>query len=85
MWKETEKLQNSSEFSILAGDWNIALDHEIDTFDYKSEQNRNAKRVVIDGMNNLGLVDIFRETHPDKKDFHGENSGIPKGLDLTFI
>ena len=67
--KETEKLQSGSEFSILAGDWNLALNHELDTFGYISEQNQNAKKVLIDGMNNLCLVDIFRENHPERKRF----------------
>ena len=67
VFKETEKLQATSEFTILAGDWNVSLSHELDTFGYLNEQNKNAKNIILENMTNLGLVDILRETFPQKK------------------
>ena len=82
--KETAKLQTLSEFTILAGDWNLALNHEVDTFGYKGEHNINAKKVLIDGMNDLCLVDIFREKHPDMRRFSWRKFGDTKRARLDF-
>ena len=84
VFKETEKLQATSEFTILAGDWNVSLSHELDTFGYLNEQNKNAKNIILENMTNLGLVDIFRETFPQKKRFSWRSFGHNKRARLDF-
>ena len=82
--KESEKLSNSSDFTILGGDWNLALKQELDTFGYKSENNKNAKNVILEGMENMGLVDVFREFFPQKKRFSWRKFGDSKKARLDF-
>ena len=84
VFQETEKLQNTSDFAILAGDWNLVLKQNIDTFGYKSENNKNARNVVLEGMDNLGLVDVFREFFPQKKRFSWRKFGENKRARLDF-
>ena len=42
VFKETEKCQQTSDFTIMGGDWNISLSQEFDTFGYTSENSLNA-------------------------------------------
>ena len=82
---ETEKLQNSSDFTILAGDWNLVLNQEIDTFGYKNENNQNARKVLQEGMEKLGFRDIFREFYPQKRRFSWRKFGCTKKARLDFF
>ena len=82
---ETEKLQNSSDFTILAGDWNLVLNQEIDTFGYKNENNQNARKVLQEGMEKLGFIDIFREFYPQKRRFSWRKFGCTKKARLDFF
>ena len=42
VFKETEKCQQTSDFTIMGGYWNISLSQEFDTFGYTSENSLNA-------------------------------------------
>ena len=86
VFHETEILQNLSDFAILAGDWNLVLNQELDThgFEYRSENNVNARNVVLEGMENLGFVDIFRELFPQTKRFSWRKFGDNKRGRLDF-
>ena len=84
VFHETEKLQNLSDFAILAGDWNLVLNQELDTHGYRSENNVNARNVVLEGMENLGFVDIFRELFPQTKRFSWRKFGDNKRGRLDF-
>ena len=64
---QTENLEQNSDFTILGGDWNLVMNQDLDTFGYRSEHNQNARKVLIEGMGNLGWVDAFREFNPTKK------------------
>ena len=50
---------------IVVGDFNIALDQDIDCCNYKQVNNQKAKKAVEDRMLDLGLADIWRESNPD--------------------
>ena len=41
---QTEICQQSSDFTIIGGDWNISLSQEMDTYGYTNENNKNAKK-----------------------------------------
>ena len=57
--KET-KLENV----IIGGDWNLVMDPHLDYDNYKHVNNTNARERVLDTVNNLELVDIWRELNP---------------------
>ena len=85
--KQIETHQESSDFVILGGDLNLVMSQDLDTFGYTAEHNVNAKTKLKEGMENLGLVDVFREFHPDKKRFSWRQFGGNKRarLDLFII
>ncbi|VDI42705.1 Hypothetical predicted protein [Mytilus galloprovincialis] len=58
-------IQNSS--IIMAGDWNVVQDYEIDTLNYKTKNNVKAHTKLIEIKNSLDLVDVWRANNPDKK------------------
>ena len=82
---QTEKLESSSDFSILAGDWNLVMDQALDTFGYRNEHNQNAKKVLSEGMENLGWVDVFREFYPSKKRYSWRKFLKEQGSTFTLF
>ena len=60
------------------------MNQKLDTFGYKSENNVNARNVLLEGMENLGLIDIFREFFPEKKRFSWRKFGDNKKARLDF-
>ena len=63
--------KNDSEFdiSIMAGDFNVAPDHNTDTLGYLHINNPNS-RFIINKMKSLNMMtDIFRHKHPDTRRF----------------
>ena len=63
-------LENANaDYNILCGDFNVALDNEIDTFNFWHVNNPRARRAIIDLMRQYDLSDIYRDLHPDTKRF----------------
>lgn len=56
-------------FSIFVGDWNVALNKNLDTKNYLQDNNPNRRQVIKDKMQEHNLVDIFRDLNPDSKIF----------------
>ena len=54
---------------ILAGDWNLVLNPDIDYDNYKHVNNPRARDKVSTMMDNLDLIDIWRELYPDYRRF----------------
>ena len=62
---------NDSEFdiAIMAGDFNVAPDHNADTLGYLHVNNPNS-RFFINKMKSLNMItDVFRHKHPDTQHF----------------
>ena len=58
---------NSADYNILCGDFNLALNQDLDTHNYLHINNPKAKQVVLNFMRINELSDIFRELHPCTK------------------
>ena len=82
---QTEICQQSSDFTILGGDWNISLRQDLDTFGYNSENNKNAKKCLIEYIESLNLIDIFRELNPGTKRYTWRQFGGSKRARLDFF
>ena len=54
-----------NESIIIVGDWNMVMDQQLDTRNYRAEHNTRAKATLKSIMQRLGLVDIWRQEHPD--------------------
>ena len=85
VFNETEKCQQTSDYTIMGGDWNISLSQDLDTFGYTSENNINAKNFILSCMENLGLIDIFRFLHPNLKRYSWRQFGGVKRARLDFF
>ena len=85
VFQQVQKCQESSDFSIMGGDWNVSLSQDLDTFGYAAENNINAKKCILATMENLGLVDIFRYLYPNKKRYSWRQFGGIKRARLDFF
>ena len=52
---------------VLGGDWNLVLEHERDSYNYRRLNNARAQRGVLDMIKKFNLVDVFRERSPTLK------------------
>ena len=72
-------------FAIYVGDWNIALDQTQDTKGYKADNNIRAREELIKQMNDLDLVDVYRELNPDGNDFTWKKWGGKQFARLDYF
>ena len=61
-------LENANgDYNILCGDFNVALDNDIDTFNYRHVNNPRSRQAIFDLVRQYDLSDIYRDLHPDTK------------------
>ena len=84
---ETFKRMNewNPSYAIYAGDWNIALDPNIDTLNYQTENNPRARSELLNKMAELDLIDIFRELHPTDRKYSWKQWGNKKFSRLDYF
>ena len=70
---------------ILVGDWNLVLRKQNDTFNYLHENNKRAKHVVLDMINNLNLTDVWRALHESDRQFTLKRRNPTKMARLDFF
>ena len=75
------------DYSIFAGDFNIALDQVKDTKNYIQNNNPNAREALKNQIDQNNLVDIWRESHPDENKFtwHKFNENKQSRLDYFLV
>ena len=66
---ENIMLELNDPFVIMCGDWNLLQDLGSDSCNYVRLNNKNAQRKVIEMKNSFSLIDPWRCTHPDLKQF----------------
>ncbi|KAK3084078.1 hypothetical protein FSP39_007782 [Pinctada imbricata] len=59
----------NTDFVILAGDFNLVIDPEKDYYNYKHINNPNARKVVLDLMEEFNLTDVWRVHNKESKGF----------------
>ena len=70
---------------IICGDWNLVMNYELDTFNYKKNNNPKAREVVLNNMEKLDLVDIWRQTHELGKGYTWRQNHYRKLARLDFF
>ena len=81
-----QKIQSwNPDHSIHLGDWNISLDQGLDTLNYQSVSNPNARLELIRKMTEHSLVDIYRELNPTEKKFTWKQWGSHKFARLDYF
>ncbi|VDI43475.1 exodeoxyribonuclease III [Mytilus galloprovincialis] len=77
-------IKNSS--IIMAGDWNVVQDFDKDTSNYSAKNNIRAHDKILDMIESLDLVDIWRALNPDTKRFTWRGPGLKQSrLDYFLI
>ena len=73
--KLCEEFEEENTPIVMGGDFNIALDNELDTSNYVRENNVHAREALRHLMNEKELTDIFRERNGKIKSFTWRNTG----------
>ena len=64
------RIESSNMYYImLAGDFNITLDPQLDSYNYKQLNNPCARNEMLSVINKYNLCDIFRLNHPNEKQY----------------
>ena len=69
IFKHIDEIGNS-DFTIC-GDYNLVLDPNMDSYDYKHVNNPKARDKLLGKIYEKNIVDPFRETFPLKNAIHG--------------
>ena len=72
-------------YAIYAGDWNIALDPNLDTLNYNNYNNPRARAQLLNKMAEFGLIDVFRELHPTERKYSWKQWGGHKFSRLDYF
>ena len=70
---------------ILAGDFNLILNPDIDSFNYVNLNNQNARDQVINLMTNYNLIDCWRENNIESKEYTWFRKNPIKKLDYIIF
>ena len=75
------------DFAIYAGDFNVSLEQEKDTKNYLHENNPQATKVFKEQMEAYDLIDVWRQQHPNDRQFTWRqfNGSKQSRLDLFLI
>ena len=85
VFPKLEEFEEKSDFTVIGGDWNVALNKEMDTFGYSSVNNEKAKSTINEFVETNGLNDIFRELNPSSKRYTWRQYGGKRGLGWTIF
>jgi len=76
----------SNEFSIVCGNFNLVLNPKIDyNKNYKHVNNPKAGEKLIELIEELGMIDIYREQHPELQRYTWRSSNPIKQARLDFF
>ena len=80
------KIQHLDSHCIIAGDFNLVLNPDMDAFDYVNLNNPKAREVLLELIMENNLVDSWREFNLEKKEFtwFKKNSQKKSRLDYFF-
>ena len=67
---------SNTDYTLICGDFNLVLDPNKDSYNYININNPNARRKVLEVMNSLDLIDIYRYLHPSEKRFSWRKNSL---------
>ena len=69
---------------IMAGDFNLVMDPKIDSSSTKVHRAAKNAKLLRKACSEIGLVDVWRELHPDQKEYtcYSGRHGTHNRLDL---
>jgi exonuclease III len=81
------KIENlyTTQYIIIGGDFNLIMDKELDSMNYKNMNNPKAREELLSLMDGLNLVDVFRINNPELKRFTWRRKNPIKQARLDFF
>ena len=76
---------SNTEYSIIGGDYNVTLNHELDNLNYVNERNNNARRKINEIMESNDLIDAFRFLNGNLKEYTWTQWGNRKYARLDYF
>ena len=77
-------LNNDPQHFLIAGDFNIAQNQDMDTKNYVNVNNPRAKEVLLSKMEEMNVRDHWRDTHPTATDTTWTKTNDIKEARLDF-
>ena len=78
-------LEFDNKYFILCGDFNLALNPSLDTYNYCSINNPKARSKILEIMEDLQLIDYYRVLNPDRKAYTWRKKNPLKQGRLDFF
>ena len=75
----------NNKYCLFGGDWNLVLNPDIDTYNYKNINNPKSRDKVLEIIGELDLIDIFRDNNPDSHTFTWRRNTPIKQARLYFF
>ena len=80
------KIENSDTKNlVIVGDWNLVMNFDLDTLNYKIQNNTNAIKTVLKFMDKLDLTDIWRTNHETNLEYTWRQEFHKKKARLDFF
>ena len=83
LFEHIENIGNS-EF-IIGGDWNLVIDPEIDSVNYKHVNNKKAREIVLSNCQKYNLIDVWRIMNPREKRYSWRTKTFSRQARLDFF
>ena len=70
---------------LICGDFNLTLDQQLDTYNYRNINNPNSKKTISENLEYFNLTDPFRELYPDLRKYTWRKKNPIKQARLDFF
>ena len=77
--------QNETDYTIICGDFNVVLNPEKDTQNYKHLNNPRSRQRLLNTIDQFGLVDIYRYINPESRRYTWRKRQPIKQARLDFF
>ena len=78
-------LNEDADYNIICGDFNIAINQDMDTYNYKNINNPKAREILLEIISEYELSDIYRDLNPTSKRFTWRRRNPVKQARLDFF
>ena len=79
-------MQNEqADYNIICGDFNLVLNPDLDSFNYKHTNNPKVRQTVLKMINDYDLCDVYRTLHPSTKRYTWRRKNSVKQARLDFF
>ena len=73
------------DYFLICGDFNLVVDPNLDSYNYKSVNNPHSRRLLLSSISNCNWKDIFRELHPNTKRYTWRRKKPLKQARLDYL